>query len=171
MSAMETVVEGERAVRPGFFGERVQELDKVVSRYLSTFHKRAFHVLGNSADAEDAVQEALLSAYRHLGQFRGQAKLSTWLMTIVNNSARMQLRHHRGGYLSLDQERGEDGPTFSELLPDWKPSPEEVCSTAEALNRLVEGVKQLSPKLRRALRLRDIDGWRLRWFWVFRKEQ
>lgn len=157
MSAMETVIEGERALRPAFFAERGQEFANIVARYLPMFHKRAFHFLGNSADAEDAVQEALLSAYRHLGQFRGQAKLSTWLVTIVTNAARMQLRR-RDRYLSLDQEHGEDGSTFWELLPDGKPSPEEVCSTAERLNRLVEGVEQLSPKLRRALRLRDIDG-------------
>jgi RNA polymerase sigma-70 factor, ECF subfamily len=158
MSAMGTVIEGERGLRPAFFAERVQEFDNIVARYLPMFYKRAFHFLGNSADAEDAVQEALLSAYRHLDQFRGQARLSTWLVTIVTNAARMQLRRRCNGYLSLDQEHGEDGSTFWELLPDGKPSPEEVCSTAEGLNRLVEGVKQLSPKLRRALRLRDIDG-------------
>jgi RNA polymerase sigma-70 factor, ECF subfamily len=140
------------------FVERVQELDNVVSRYLPMFYKRAFHFLRNAPDAEDAVQDALLSAYRHLGQFRGQAQLSTWLMTIVNNAARMQLRRRRRDSLSLDQEQGEDGFTFSERLPDSKPSPEEVSCTTEARDRLVEGAKQLSPKLRKAFQLRDIDG-------------
>jgi RNA polymerase sigma-70 factor (ECF subfamily) len=121
------------------------------------FYKRAFQFLGNAHDAEDAVQDALLSAYRHLGQFRGEAQLSTWLTTIVTNAARMQLRR-RHGSLSLDEEQGEDGFPFSERLPDSKPSPEAVCSIAEARDRLVEGVKQLSPKLRRTFQLRDIDG-------------
>jgi RNA polymerase sigma-70 factor, ECF subfamily len=119
------------------------------------FYKRAFHFLRNAPDAEDAVQDALLSAYRHLGQFRGQAQLSTWLMTIVNNGVRMQLRRRRRDSLSLDQEHGF---TFSERLPDSKPSPEEVSCTTEARDRLVEGAKQLSPKLRKAFQLRDIDG-------------
>src|SRR5712692_3764077 len=157
MSAMETVIEGALAVRPGFFGERVQELDNVVLRYLPMFYRRAFHFLGNATDAEDAVQDALLSAYKHLGQFRGQAQLSTWLTTIVTNAALMKLRR-RDGYLSLDEEQGEDGFTFSERLPDSKPSPEELCSAAEARDQLVEGVRQLSPKLRRTFQLRDIDG-------------
>ena len=104
------------------------------------------------------MQDALLSAYKHLGQFRGQAQLSTWLTTIVTNAARMQLRRRRGSYLSLDEEQGEDGLTFLERLPDSKPSPEEICATAEARDRLVDGVKQLSPKLRQAFQLRDIDG-------------
>ena len=122
------------------------------------FYKRALRFLGNATDAEDAVQDALLSAYKHLGQFRGQAQLSTWLTTIVTNAARMQLRRRRGSYLSLDEEQGEEGLTFSERLPDSKPSPEEACATAEARDRLVDGVKQLSPALRQAFQLRDIDG-------------
>jgi RNA polymerase sigma-70 factor (ECF subfamily) len=159
MSAMETVIEGERGVRSGVFGERAQELDSTVFRYLPMFYRMAFRFLGNAPDAEDAVQDALLSAYRHLEQFGGKAQLSTWLTTIVTNAARMQLRRRRRcSRLSLDEERGEDGLTFSERLPDSKPSPEEVCSTTEAQDRLVDGVKQLSPKLRRTFQLRDIDG-------------
>ncbi len=153
-----TLIEGETTVCRGVFGERAQELDCVVSRYLPMFYRRALRFLGNAPDAEDAVQDALLSAYRHLGQFRGQAQLSTWLMTIVTNAARMQLRRRHSGYFSLEQEQGEDGLTFSERLPDSKPSPEEVCSTVETRNRLVEGVQRLSPKLRRAFQLRDING-------------
>jgi len=158
MSAIATFIEQRREVSPGVFGEHARELDNVVSRYLPMFYKMAFRFLGNATDAEDAVQDALLSAYKHLGQFRGQAQLSTWLTTIVTNAARMQLRRRRRSYLSLDEEQGEDGLTFSERLPDSKPSPEEVCSTAEARDRLVDCVKQLSPKLRQAFQLRDIDG-------------
>jgi RNA polymerase sigma factor (sigma-70 family) len=112
---------------------------------------------GTQQIAEDAVQDALLSAYKNLGRFRGQAKLSTCLTTIVINAARMQLRR-RSGYLSLDQEHGQDGLLFSEQLPDSRPSPEEVCSAVETRDRLVEGVQQLLPELRRAFQLRDIDG-------------
>ncbi len=141
MSVIATFIERPREVRPGVFDERAQELDNVVSRYLPMFYKRAFRFLGNATDAEDAVQDALLSAYKHLGQFR-----------------RMQLRRRRGSYLSLDEEQGEDGLTFSDRLPDSRPSPEEVCFTAEARDRLVEGAKHLSPRLRKAFQLRDIDG-------------
>ena len=147
----------ERAVPNGLLSERAQELDSVVSRYLPMFYKRAFRFLRNMADAEDAVQDALFSAYKHLGQFRGQAQLSTWLTTIVTNAALMKLRR-RDGYLSLDEKQGEDGLTFSERLPDSKPSPEELCCAAQARDQLVEGVRQLSPKLRRAFQLREIDG-------------
>src|ERR1700716_3283631 len=119
MSAIETLTGGERAVDFGFFGERTRELDNAVSRNLPMFYKRAFRFLGNRADAEDAVQDALLSACKHLGQFRGQAQLSTWLTAIVTNAARMHLRRRRRvNYLSLEEQKGEDGLTLSEKLPD-----------------------------------------------------
>jgi RNA polymerase sigma-70 factor (ECF subfamily) len=159
MSAITTTfIEGEPTLCSRAFGEHAEELDCVVTRHLPMFYKRAFRFLGNAPDAEDAVQDALLSAYRHLGQFRGQAQLSTWLMTIVTNAALMQLRRRHSGYFSLDQEQEEGGLSFSERLSDSKPNPEEVCSTMEARHRLVEGIQRLSPKLRRTFQLRDIDG-------------
>ncbi|HKN72191.1 MAG TPA: sigma-70 family RNA polymerase sigma factor [Terriglobales bacterium] len=138
--------------------ERGRELDDVASRNLRVFYKRAYRYLGNAPDAEDAVQDALLSAYKHVAQFRGQAQISTWLTTIVTNAALMKLRRRRGVWLSLDQQNGEDGLTFSELIPDSKPDPEEVCVTSDAHDRLLELASHLSPTLRRTFRLRDIDG-------------
>jgi len=49
----------------------------------------AFRHLGNKAAAEDAVLDALLAAYQHISQFRGQAKLSTWVSAMVIHSAGM----------------------------------------------------------------------------------
>src|SRR5256885_16516740 len=106
-------IEGERAVPNGLLSERAQELDSVVSRHLPMFYKRAFRFLGNMPDAEDAVQDALLSAYKHLGRFMGQAQLPTWLTTIVTNPGLMKLPR-RDSYLSLDEEHWEEGLTCSE---------------------------------------------------------
>src|ERR1700735_5750864 len=75
-------------------GQR-SEMDVLVSRYGPSFYRTAFRYLGNAADAEDAVQEALLSAYKHVSQFRRQARISTWVTAIVINSARTQLRRRR----------------------------------------------------------------------------
>jgi DNA-directed RNA polymerase specialized sigma24 family protein len=69
-----------------------RKLQDVLSLRLPYFYRCAFRLLGNAADAEDAVQEALLAAYKHINQFRGQSQISTWLTTIVRNCALMQLR-------------------------------------------------------------------------------
>jgi RNA polymerase sigma-70 factor (ECF subfamily) len=158
MQAIESSIEGARELPAGLIGGNAEEFDNVVARHLPMFYNRALRYLGNAPDAEDAVQDALLSAYTHLAQFRGQARLSTWLTTIVINSARMQLRRRRVTYLSLDQEVGEESLALSERLPDSRPDPEDVCSRSEAHGRLLKLSEQLSPTLRRAFQLRDLDG-------------
>ena len=148
----------DRDVRVGLSTESTRDLNDAVLYNLPMFYRRAFRFLGNSADAEDAVQDALLSAYKNFAQFRGQARISTWLTAIVTNAARMQLRRRRGVYVSLEQQESEDGLALSERLAASEPGPEELCRTSEAHARLLKGVRQLSPPLRRAFQLRDIDG-------------
>ena len=130
------------------------------SRYLPLLYRTAYRYLGNAADAEDAVQDALLSAYKHLDQFRGQAQMSTWLVAIVSNCARMQLRRRpRHIHVSLDERFGdEEGYTLSEHLVHYGPSPEEEYRKAELHERIMPLLKELSPSLRRAFQLRDLDG-------------
>ena len=62
-----------------------QQLNQILASGLPPLYRRAYRILGNTADAEDAVQDALLAAYTHLDQFRGQAQMSTWLTTILVN--------------------------------------------------------------------------------------
>ncbi len=148
----------DRDVRVGLSTESTRDLNDAVLCNLPMFYRRAFRFLGNSPDAEDAVQDALLSAYKHFAQFRGQAQISTWLAAIVTNAARMQLRRRRVVYVSLEQHELEDGLALSERLAASGPGPEELCRTTEIQSRLLKGVSQLSPLLRRTFLLRHIDG-------------
>jgi RNA polymerase sigma-70 factor, ECF subfamily len=155
---MEGSINSQRQLRADWSGDRSRALDDLVLQHLPMFHKRALRYLGNLPDTEDAVQDALLCAYKNLSQFRGQAQISTWFTRIVINAAKMQLRRRRGIYVSLDQPQGQDGLTFSELLPDSRPNPEQICSTSQAHERLVNVVQQLTPTLRRAFKLRHFEG-------------
>jgi RNA polymerase sigma-70 factor (ECF subfamily) len=140
--------------------KETRELQNAFSRCLPLLHRTAYRYLGNAADAEDAVQDALLSAYKHLDQFRGQAQMSTWLVAIVSNCARMQLRRKpRQVHVSLNEQFGDDqGYTVSDRLVDCAPSPEEEYRKAELHERLMQFAEELSPALRRAFQLRDLDG-------------
>src|SRR5579864_9233530 len=137
-----------------------RQMEDVLTRFLPRFYRSAYRQLGNAADAEDAVQDALLAAYKHLGQFKGQAQMSTWLTAIVTNSARMQLRRRpRQPHLSLDEPCGEDEKyCLSDRLSDSGLSPEDQCRNSELRRRLMQFVSRLSPSLRRAFKLRDLDG-------------
>jgi RNA polymerase sigma-70 factor, ECF subfamily len=140
--------------------EHSRELQDVLSRSLPSFRRNAFRYLSNAADAEDAVQDALLAAYRRLDQFRGQAQMSTWLGAIVSNCARMQLRKRpRAIHLSLDEPLGDEQEySLAEGLADRTPTPEEECEQSELGERLMQFVEQLSPSLRTAYQLRELDG-------------
>jgi RNA polymerase sigma-70 factor (ECF subfamily) len=87
-------------------------------RHNRTLFRTARAILRDDAEAEDALQEAYLQAYRALGTFRGDARLSTWLVRIVANEAlgRLRKRTRRGDVLPLSpveeipEMRTEDGP-------------------------------------------------------------
>lgn len=142
----------------------IQAFGHVLSNGMGSLYRGAYRLLGNAADAEDAVQDALLSAYTHLDQFRGQAKMSTWLAAIVHNSAKMQLRRRlRHVQVSLDEYLGEDEDrSVSQHLADHRPSPEDDCRDSELGNRMAHLQRQLSPALRKAYQLRHIDGLSIR---------
>ena len=135
------------------------EMFSVLTNSLPSLYRYAYSLLGNKDDAEDAVQDALLAAYQHFHQFRGDSRLSTWLTTIVINCARMHFRKHsRYVHVSLDSRVGEEQDVpLSDTLVDHRPNPEDECHKAWAKARLVESAAKLSPILRRTFHLRYVD--------------
>jgi RNA polymerase sigma-70 factor (ECF subfamily) len=160
MQATESYVGSEQGLDVRLPEKETREMQDVLSRQLPSFYRRAYRYLGNAADAEDAVQDALLSACRHLDQFKGQSKMSTWLTSVVINSTLTTLRRRpRQIHTSLDERLGEDQKyRISEGLADCRPSPEDECVESDLHGRLVQFVAQLSPSLRKAYQLRDLDG-------------
>src|SRR5271166_5158586 len=135
------------------------QLMAVLSHRLPYLYRYAYTLLGDKADAEDAVQDALLAAFKHLNQFRGEAQLSTWLTAIVINCARMHLRKRsRYIHVSLDSRIGEEREyPLSDTLVDHRPNPEDECHTSTLNTRLMKSAAQLSPTLRRTFHLRFVD--------------
>jgi RNA polymerase sigma-70 factor (ECF subfamily) len=75
------------AISNQVFATYQNDFEGVISRYSPVLFRVALRRLGNVEDAEDAVQDALLSAHKHVGQFEGRSQLSTWLTRIVTNVA------------------------------------------------------------------------------------
>jgi RNA polymerase sigma-70 factor (ECF subfamily) len=145
------------------YQRKVQALTDVVTRHSSRFYRIAANRLSNVADAEDAVQDALLSALRHVQQFRGQAKMSTWLTTIVINSARMKLRKRLASVqLALDETDGGQDLMLENIVPDTRPDPEAAYRRREVAKLLAQAISRLSPILRTTFYLRDIRGLSIR---------
>jgi RNA polymerase sigma factor (sigma-70 family) len=115
------------AVAVECYQRRVQELADVITNHSLRFRRIALGHLGNAANAEDAVQDALLSAWTHVDQFKGRAKMSTWLTTIVINSARMTLRRRSPQVqVALDEPCSEQNLSPADMVSDTRPDPEEV---------------------------------------------
>jgi RNA polymerase sigma-70 factor (ECF subfamily) len=74
----------------------LRALEALMRRYNRTLYRTARAILRDDAEAEDAVQEAYLRAYRALETFRGESKFSTWLIRIAANEALMRRRKNAG---------------------------------------------------------------------------
>ncbi len=135
-------------------------LSNVFGSQRQRLFRAALRLLGNTEDAEDAVQEGLLAALRNLHRFEGRAQLSTWLTRIVVNAALMRLRSLRSHEsASIDEPMGEQGLTrFSDFLVDERPDPEQACVQGEQRRILNRGLRCLSVPHRRALSLHDLQG-------------
>jgi RNA polymerase sigma-70 factor (ECF subfamily) len=116
-------------------------------------------MLRNEQEAEDAAQEVMINAFRYLKTFRGDAKFSTWLVTIAMNEARQRLRKGKAAQLeSLDEEKEDrEGDFTPAVLTDWREIPSEALEKKEMRQKLREAVEQLPPIYREVLVLRDLE--------------
>ncbi|MFQ6026013.1 MAG: RNA polymerase sigma factor [Dehalococcoidia bacterium] len=133
-------------------GRSERDFESIVEEYGDFVYNLTYRVLGNSADAEDAAQDAFLAAYRNFHRFRGDSKVSTWLYRIAVNAALMKLRKDRNSRL-LNQTGYEDMQ-----LPSPMDGPEREALNSELREHLEEGLGLLPANLKTAVVLRDIQG-------------
>jgi RNA polymerase sigma-70 factor (ECF subfamily) len=123
----------------------------------TVFHM-ARRLMRNNEDAEDVVQESFQQAFVHLKSFNGDSRFSTWLSRIAINAALMKLRKkHRLRDVSLDESaEGEESSSRIEVEDDGL-NPEQVYAQKERQRILTEAMNDLTPGMRKAIELREID--------------
>ena len=117
-------------------------------------------ILRDDADAEDALQEAYLAAYRHLREFRGDARLSTWLTRIVINQALGRLRARRRDNVVelLGETSHETPPAMERAMDDGQvESPESSAMRAQLRSLLERKIDALPLAFRTAFILREVE--------------
>jgi len=130
----------------------------LIRPYERMVYLAVFSILNNEADAEDATQEAMLSAYRNLSSFRADAKFSTWLVTIAINEGRQRLRRsNRAPLESIDEQMGAKGDYTPALLTDWREIPLEALERKELRQELRAAVAELPDIYRQVFTLRDLE--------------
>ncbi len=135
-------------------------LETLFLQYQRPLFRTALRVLGNSEDAEDALQDGMILAYRHLKRFEGRSQLSTWLTRIVINAALMRRRGARARpSVSLDDAPRQDELPAAERFAANDPNPEQVFARMELREMISANLEELSPLLRTAFVLRDMEGY------------
>jgi RNA polymerase sigma-70 factor, ECF subfamily len=130
----------------------------LVLSYQHQVYNLACRIMGDSASASDATQEAFISAWRHIGGFRG-GSYKSWLLRIVTNACYDELRRvRRRPSSSLESLYVEDPTPDADLPPSQLESPEAFTQRRE-LNRAIQaGIVKLPPDQRSVLVLSDVQG-------------
>jgi len=133
----------------------------LMGQYESHVYRLALNITHNPQDAEDALQDAFLKAYTHLGEFRGDSRFSTWLVRIATNEALTKIRQRRPeGQVSSAEWmiRAEEEVPRPREIKDDNDNPEERYSKTELLEILSEAIESLDVSLRMVFVLRDIQS-------------
>src|SRR6185295_11325889 len=104
--------------------------DELVRTYSASIFHVAYRMLGDTAEASDAVQEIFLKVFRHIGGFKGEAALKTWIFKIafseILNRLRWWKRRYRFSTVSLDDQPNGNGASAGYSVASSSPTPEEV---------------------------------------------
>jgi RNA polymerase sigma-70 factor (ECF subfamily) len=144
---------------------RVQHADAaafavLMRRFNRRLYRTARAILKDDSAAEDAVQEAYVAAWRHIGEFRGDAQVGTWLTRIVVNQALQALRRKRREQVVVlfdepaDEHAGSDDTSTDSIAPE---APENAMLRAE-MRRLIERkIDELPEAYRTVFMLREVE--------------
>jgi len=135
----------------------ISAFETLVGRYERKIFRLTQNITQNREDAEDAMQEAFLKVYEHLGDFEGNSRFYTWLVRIAVNQALMKLRKRRPNVVSLDEELDTGEDMLPREVEDWGPSPEQRYQQTELSGILNKVIGQLDPSFRIVFQLRDIE--------------
>jgi RNA polymerase sigma-70 factor, ECF subfamily len=131
---------------------------ELVRPYERRVYSAAFAILRNSADAEDAAQEAILKAFRHIKQFREEARFSTWLIQIAVNEARMRRRKNHADVMEPIADRPDEAGNYVPRdFADWREIPSETLERKEIREKLTEALASLGEIYREVFVLRDMQ--------------
>jgi RNA polymerase sigma-70 factor, ECF subfamily len=149
------------AILQGLRAQDAAVIEKVIRSNSGRLLSVARRMLGNEADAQDAVQDAFLNAFRSLDSFHGDAQLSTWLHRILVRAALMKLRRRRR----------KPETSIDDLLPKFhadghaalsavarEESPTAALERQEVRDQVQAAIDRLPENYRTVLVLRDIEG-------------
>jgi RNA polymerase sigma-70 factor (ECF subfamily) len=132
--------------------------DELVVRYRDKVYRLSFKILRHEEDAAEALQDAFLSAFRGLKNFKAESTFSTWLYRVATNASLMKYRKRRDDHVSLEQSQSYQQDAEPLAIPDWSQQPLDELLDAETREVMEEGLRRLPEDLRTVFILRDEEG-------------
>jgi RNA polymerase sigma-70 factor, ECF subfamily len=136
--------------------------EALVEHHRDRVYGLALRMTRSEADAAEITQETFLSAYQHLGNFRGEAAFGSWVHRIAANHALMRLRHSKvvqSAESSLAQpEFNERGSHADYPESDWSRRADEKALDAELGKAIEEATSRLPEGYREVFLLKDVEG-------------
>lgn len=125
--------------------------DELVRRTYMDVYSMALRLTANEEDARDVVQEVYLRAWKGMGKFRGDARLSTWLYRITANTSSTHIQRRR-------KHGHEPYPEHHDIVDVHAEHPEGAAESAATMHRVELALAGLSPKLRAIAVMKDVYG-------------
>ncbi len=146
---------------PALIAGEIQALEALMRRYNQSLYRAARSILKDEQEAEEAVQDTYLKAFRCIDQFQGQAKLSTWLTRIVINEAlvRRRKQERRAAIVPIDSTTSLDATTAGDLpmASESTQSPEREAQRAEVRRLIERSIDNLPDSFRSVFVLRALE--------------
>lgn len=135
----------------------LEAFEELIRRHRRLVYRALAAILGNQDDAQDAMQDTLLNAFKHIAGFQGRSKFSTWLVSIARNTAIQRLRGPNNEE-SLDEGSTEEDREFRpRQVRAWQDDPEQLYSRLEMQQLVERGIMGLPAKYRTVVMLRDVE--------------
>lgn len=132
--------------------------EELVRRYEHKVYSITYRMLGKEEDANEAMQDAFLRAYRFLRKFEGKSSFYTWLYRIATNVSLTRLRKRKSPpTVSLDEPIGEDGSGPREIADD-RAMPETDFRRKKLREAIKQAIDSLPADYKAVLILRDLEG-------------
>ena len=151
----------EEALVKDFQAGNLDAYDKIAELYQKRIYTLSFNLMRNQMDAQDVVQEVLLTLFNKIHTFQGKSAFSSWVYRITLNSSYMKLRSKKKEpKISID----ELLPSFNstgfqqEKIKDWSENTESLLFTNETRGMINKAVDLLPEKERVVFLLRDVEG-------------
>ncbi len=142
--------------------EAPEATEMLVDAYGDRVYRLTYRITGSNEDAEEATQDALWTAARKIGSFKGESQFGSWLYRIAANAAYQKLRSRRAKAreIALDDvlpALDTDGLHF-EPIDDWAPRVDDNAVNGELRDALETAIAELPPDYRTALVMHDVEG-------------